>query len=125
MTHAIPEQPWLKLGIDIFSVKTDDYLVTVDYYSDFFELDLLPDTTAATVINCLKQHFVRHGTPEVVVTDNGPQFKAVEFHQFACDWEFQHVTSSSYHSQSNGKAEAAVKIAKNMVKKCNKNQDDL
>lgn len=125
MTHDIPEQPWLKLGIDIFSVKTDDYLVTVDYYSDFFELDLLPDTTAATVINCLKQHFARHGTPEVVVTDNGPQFKAVEFHQFACDWEFQHVTSSPYHSQSNGKAESAVKIAKNMVKKCNKNQDDL
>lgn len=55
MTHDIPEQPWLKLGIDIFSVKTDDYLVTVYYYSDFFELDLLPDTTAATVINCLKQ----------------------------------------------------------------------
>lgn len=60
-------------------VKTHDYLVTVYYYLDFFELDPLPDMTAATVINCLKQHFAaRHGTQEVVVKD---KFKAVEFHQ--------------------------------------------
>lgn len=91
MTHNIPEQPWLLLGIDIFSVNTDDYLVTVDHYSDFFELNLLPDTTAATVSNCLKQHFARHLTTEVVVTDNDPQFKAVEFHQFEFDCELQYL----------------------------------
>jgi len=36
---------------------------------------------------------------------------------FAKQWGFNHVTSSSYHSQSNGKAESAVKIAKGMLKK--------
>ncbi|XP_062603597.1 uncharacterized protein K02A2.6-like [Saccostrea cucullata] len=91
----------------------------------FFELDLLPDTTAATVINCLKQHFARHGTPDVVITDNGPQFKSTDFHDFSCNWEFEHVTSSPYYSQSNGKAEATVKIAKKMVRKAKKNGDDL
>ncbi|XP_062610719.1 uncharacterized protein K02A2.6-like [Saccostrea cucullata] len=125
MTHDVPDQPWSKLGIDIFTLKTEDYLVTVDFYSDFFELDLLPDTTAATVINCLKQHFARHGTPDVVITDNGLQFKSTDFHDFSCNWEFQHVTSSPYYSQSNGKAEATVKIAKNMVRKAKKNGDDL
>ena len=60
-----------------------------------------------------------------VVTDNGPQFKSADIHNFACDWEFDHHTSSPYQSQSNGKAEAAVKIAKNIVRKCKKNQDDI
>ncbi|XP_062606865.1 uncharacterized protein K02A2.6-like [Saccostrea cucullata] len=125
MTHDVPDQPWSKLGIDMFTLKTEDYLVTVDFYSDFFELDLLPDTTAATVISCLKLHFARHGTPDVVITDIGPQFKSTDFHDFLCNWEFQHVTSSLYYSQSNGKAEATVKIAKNMVRKAKKNGDDL
>ena len=103
MTHDVPDQPWSKLGIDIFSLKTEDYLVTVDYYSDYFELDLLPDTSAATVNNCLKQHFARHGMPDVVITDNGPQFKSADFHNFACDWEFQHHTSSSITVNRMGK----------------------
>ena len=28
--------------------------------------------------------------PDVVVMDNGPQFKSQDFHNFACDWEFEH-----------------------------------
>lgn len=34
----------------------------------------------------------------------------MEIHQFACAWKFKHVTSSP-------------RIVKNIVKKCNKNQD--
>ena len=62
--------------------------------------------------------------PHVVITDNGPQFKSADFHNFAYDWEFEHHTSSPYHSQSNGKTEAAVKIAKNIVRKSKKNHDN-
>jgi transposase InsO family protein len=58
-----------------------------------------------------------------VITDNSPQFKAAEFHHFACDWELEHHTSSPYHSQSNVKAEATVKIAKNIVHKTRRNHD--
>ena len=108
MTHDVPDQPWSKLGIDIFSLKTEDYLLTADYFSDYFELDLLPDASVATVVNFLKQHFARHGMPDVVITDNDPQFKSADFHNFACEWEFQHRTSSLFHSQSNGEAEAAL-----------------
>ena len=35
------------------------------------------------------------------------------------------MTSSPYHSQSNGKAESAVKIAKNIIKKVTKAKQDL
>jgi hypothetical protein len=32
MTHDVPDKPWSKLGIDIFTFKTENYLVTVDYH---------------------------------------------------------------------------------------------
>ena len=39
--------------------------------------------------------------------------------------EFQHTTSSPRHSQSNGKADSDVKIAKNLVKKAKRESKDL
>ena len=124
MTHKIPETPWSKVGQDLFTLGDENYLVTVDYYSDYFELDLLSDTTAESVINATKCHFARHGIADMV-TDNGPQYSSAHFGKFAREWEFQHTTSSPLHSQSNGKAESAVKIAKNLVKKSKRGNKDL
>ncbi len=73
---------------------------------------------------CLKAHFSRHGIPDTVISDNGPQLDSREFNSFAREWEFEHVTSSLYHSQSNGKAESAVKIAKRLIKKAEKSGHD-
>ena len=124
MTHKIPETPWSKVGQDLFTLGDENYLVTVDYYSDYFELDLLSDTTAESVINAIKRHFARHSIADMV-TDNGPQYSSAHFSRFAREWEFQHSTSSPLHSQSNGKAESAVKIAKNLVKKAKRANKDL
>ena len=46
-----------------------DYLVTVDCYSSFFEIDFLSDTSSKSVISKLKHHFARHGIPDVVISD--------------------------------------------------------
>ena len=93
------------------------YLITVDYYSSFFEVDKLDMTDSRTVIAKLKMHFSRHGIPEVVISDNGPQYSSAEFAKFANDWHFQHITSSPRYPQSNGKVESAVKIWENVMKK--------
>ncbi|XP_033725286.1 uncharacterized protein K02A2.6-like [Pecten maximus] len=124
ITHDIPDHPWGKVGVDLFTLQKTDYLVSVDYYSDFWEIDTLSDTTAATVIACLKRHFSRHGIPDIVMSDNGPQFSSAEFAEFAREWEFSHTTSSPYHSQSNGKVESAVKISKTILKKTIRNGQD-
>lgn len=49
--------------------------------------------------------------------DNGPQFISHEYDLFAKEYGFKPVKSSPNHSQGNGKAESAVKIAKNILKK--------
>jgi hypothetical protein len=77
----------------------------------------LEDITAASVISMCRRIFVANGVPKIVVTDNARQFVGNEFANFADDWSFKDVKSSSYHQQANGKAESAVKIVKNIIKK--------
>ena len=125
MSHDVPDRPWAKVSTDLFSIGEDQYLVTVCYTSNFWEVDLLDNTEARTVIKKLKSHFARYGIPDQVISDNGPQFSCSAFATFAKDWDFEHLTSSPGHSQSNGQAESAVKTAKKLIKKARKSQSDI
>ncbi|UYV79257.1 K02A2.6-like, partial [Cordylochernes scorpioides] len=116
-----PTRPWQKIGIDLFKFENKWYLVVIDYYSRFPEMIQLDRLTANVVVRSCKSIFARHGIPETVVSDNGTQFgTAREFANFARQYGFTHVTSSPRFPQSNGMAEAGVKIAKLILKK---NQD--
>ena len=53
-----------------------------------------------------------------MMTDNGPQFVTKEYQRFASEYDFSHITASPYYPRGNGKAESTVKIAKNMLRKC-------
>ena len=86
--------------------------MTIDYFSDFFEVDRLYSTTSETVIKKLKGHFARYGIPDEIISDNGSQFTAEEFWVFAQAYGFKRTRTSPHHHQSNGKAESAVEQAK-------------
>lgn len=116
--HEVPDQPWAKVGLDLFQSKGKGYLIIVDYLTDFFEICPLSRTLTSDVIGATKEQFARHGIPVVVQSDGGPQFMSHEFQVFACTWGFRRTFSSPYNSQSNGKAESAVKIAKRLLKMC-------
>jgi len=117
MPHEVTTRPWEQVGADLFTLHGTDYLVTSDYYSNFFEIDRLPNSRSSTVITKLKNHFARYGCPERLISDNGPQFYSEEFAEFAKQWDFVHRTSSPGHSKANGKAESAVKTAKRLLRK--------
>ena len=126
MSHEIPVRPWQKVGTDLFSLKDKMYLVTVDYFSNLWEIDSLgQDTSAKTVIRKLKAHFARYGCPETVVSDNGPQCASAEFATFSKEWDFEHTSSSPDNSQSNGQAESAVKMAKKPLQKAIDTKSDV
>ena len=122
--HDVSTRPWQKVGTDIFTLQDHNYLVTVDYFSKFFKVDFLPDTLSETVVTKLKHQFARHGIPDVLISDGGPQYTSSKFEAFANKWKFNHVVSSPGNSQSNGQAEATVKIVKNIMKKSLKNSED-
>ena len=113
MPHKVLHRPWVKVGTGLFTYKRQDYIVIVDYFLNFIEMNQLRDTSSRTTIKVLKTHFSRHGIPDVLVSDNGPQYVSEEFQAFAQEWEFRHVTSSPHYPKSKGKAESAVKTWKN------------
>ena len=90
-------------------------MLVVDYFSRFPEVIKLTSTTSASVITVLKLIFSRHGIPEVVHSDNGPQYISNEFMQFAQDYGFHQVMSSPHYAQSNGAVERIVQTIKGMI----------
>jgi len=123
LSHPIPEYPWQYVSQDLATFNSAHYLVTVDHYSDFIEVDELNDTLASTISKLTEAHITRHGIPEAIITDNGPQFIAHEYEALCRKYGMQHITSSPYWSQGNGKAEASVKILKSFLQKAG--HDDL
>ena len=123
--HEIPSRPWVKVGTNLFQVKDSHYMVMVDYYSSFIEVDLLEEQTSKEVIKHLKRHFSRYGIPEILRSDNGPQYTSDRrFKKFEKDWNFEHVFSSPHYSQSNGKAENTVKTMKRLMTKATESGRD-
>ncbi|KAM7281464.1 uncharacterized protein ISCGN_006128 [Ixodes scapularis] len=122
--HPRPDFPWERVGCDIQEHKNKHFLVTVDYYSNFWEVDQLNSLTSAHVIRRLKAHFARHGIPSVLITDNSSQFACEAFNEFSIDWNFEHVTSSPRYPRSNGMAESAMKTVKMLLKKADESNGD-
>ena len=118
IAHDFALRPWSKVGIDLCQIDSRILLVVVDYYSNFIEIVKLNSTVASAVIRSIIEIFARFGIPDVVVTDNGPQFHGAEFAAFAKSWNFEHVTSSPRYAQSNGKVENAIKTIKRLFQKC-------
>ena len=57
----------------------ESILVVIDYYSRYYEVDIMKSTVTAKAIDRLQEMFSRHGLPESLTSDNGPQFTATEF----------------------------------------------
>lgn len=83
--HEIPEYSWQAVATDLFTWNSPDFLLIVDYFSRYFEIDKLHNTTSETVIRKLKNIFAKFGIPEKVVSDNGPQCSSQEFSRFPKD----------------------------------------
>lgn len=82
-------RPWERIGVDLFIFDNKDFLVTVDYFSNYWEIDKLNNTLASAVVLKLKSHFARYGCPDQVVSDNGPQFDSEVFRKFTNTWDFE------------------------------------
>ena len=124
MSYPLPTSPWQVVATDCFVLDGQTYSVFVDTYSDFIEVAELVDMTADTMVKTAKLIFKTHGIPAVLISDNGPNYASREFQQFTREWDFTHTTTSPHFSQSNGKAESAVKITKGLMKKAKRDGGD-
>ena len=116
LIQDIQEHSWYKIGLDIFSIAGKDYLIAIDYMSNYPEIAPLADKNSVPVIKALKPIFARHGIPVEVTSDNVP-FNSKEFIQFSIEYGFKFRPISPRDSNANGKAEMGVKIIKNLLRK--------
>lgn len=123
--HPVPVLPWSTVATDVFEWHGQQYMVLVDSYSGWFEIDLLRNTSSAAVITKLKRHFSVHGSPHTLINDNARYYTSQHFKEFAEQWDFVHVTSSTEYPQSNGPAERAVRSAKQLMERSHRDGTDV
>ena len=116
--YDLPSRPWEVVGTDVFEFKGCLYLVLIDYYSRWIEVEQIKTQTSAAIVSAMKNVFSRFGVPAVIRSDNGGCFIGEQFRLFAKENCIKLVTSSPRYPQSNGLAESAVKIVKRLWSKC-------
>ena len=117
ISSVLPERPWQNICAHLFELNGKTYLIVVDYFSGYPEIALLNSTTSSDVITHMKSCFARHGIPEKVISDNGPQFRSADFMKFSLSYGFRRQTSSQRYPQANGEIERSVKTVKSLLKK--------
>ena len=120
----IPNRPWQKLGADLFFQGGKWYLLICDYYSKFPVVHGLPATSSKDVISALSSSFSVFGIPEEIISDNGSQFSAKEYHDFATRYGFRITTSSPHYPRGHGFIERQVQTIKHIFAKCAEDGSD-
>ena len=124
--HDVPDEPWVKVAVDIFTIYGVNYLIVIDYYSKYFEIMRLNEPIdSPEVVKVMKKLFSRHGIPKIVFSDGGPQFSAAFFGKFSKEWDFEHTFSSPHYPQSNGLVERKIQTVKKVLKKAHDANEDL
>ena len=108
----VPDHPFHRVTTDFFHIRGKDYLLAVDYYSKWPCVVEMTSTTSEATIKELDKIFSDFGVPEVLVSDNGPQFGSADFRAFARHLVISHVTSSSFYPESNSLAEKSLQTVK-------------
>ena len=86
------------------------HVVVIDIHTKRIDVFPMTTATATTTIQQLRTLFAHFGIPDIIVSDNGPQFSAVELQQFCCLNGIRHSQVAPYHPLSNGLAERAKKF---------------
>ncbi|XP_026530652.1 uncharacterized protein K02A2.6-like, partial [Notechis scutatus] len=121
-----PRGPWSRIHIDFAGpTKGHTFLIMVDAYSNWLEVSSMRTTTTEAVTKELSKLFATHGLPDIIVSDNGPQFTSLEFEKFLAEWGIRHALTAPAHPAANGRAERMVQFTKKNIQKMRKLRSPL
>ena len=112
-----PEYPFQKTAADLGQTNGHNYLIHADRLTGWIELAHLPgDATSKKLMQHFRSYFRKNGAPEEISTDGGTNLVSEDMRNFFRRWGVNMRISSAYYPQSNGRAEAAVKTAKRLLR---------
>jgi len=106
-----PGLPFTRVGLDIVgplltTARGNKYIIVlVDYLTKWVEAEAVRKIESDDVIRFLTNVFCRHGIPELIITDNGPQFCSDKTKAFLDLNDVYVHYISTYHPASNGQVE--------------------
>ena len=115
-----PRGPWYKVSIDLVgplprSQRGHRFLIVLqDVFSKWTELSPIGAATAKNVVSKMKEILLRHGAPDVLISDNGTQFTSNLFRELAEDWRIDFETTAPFSPQSNP-VERPNRVVKTMI----------
>ena len=116
LTQTKASRPFEIMSVDLAYFEGDHYLVNVDRFSGWPNVEKLKKLDTSAVTSQLEDWNYDFGKPERLRTDGGPQFRS-EFKEWCEENGIIHELSSPEHHQSNGHAENAVKHMKYLLGK--------
>ena len=72
----VPQNPWQRIHVDHAKFGNHTLLVTIDAYSKWPEVHIVPSTSARPTIDKLRTIFATHGLPMTLVSDSGSPFQS-------------------------------------------------
>ncbi|XP_070812519.1 vomeronasal type-2 receptor 26-like [Pituophis catenifer annectens] len=114
-THDLenPGTPWSRLHIDFAGpCKGNTFLIIVDAFLKWLEVALMKSMTSEAIIRVLRRLFATLNLPDLIVSDNGPQFTANSFEMFLAEQGIRHALSALGKPSTNGLAERMVRSTK-------------
>ena len=110
--HPIPipmGKHWYQLGMDLMFLKpVKGYigvLTVVDYFTKWVEVVPIRSKSAIEIGFHLWQMFLRHGTPKIVISDQGREFVNGVIDELFALTKAKHRITAAYHPQTNGQTE--------------------
>ena len=111
-------RPFQQLSMDFATHAGRQIRVVVDHFSSWTWVFIMATANSQLLIGALRDVFCMSGTPDLIWSDNGPQFSSDRFKRFCKEWSISHRTSSPHYALSNGRAEAAVKSMNKLIRRC-------
>ena len=112
-----PDYPFQSTVVDMFQLDGHMYMAYADRLTGWLEVAHFPNGTSSSKLKSqLRRYFARWGAPEQVSMDGGTNLVSDEMTTFFRRWGVTVRISSAHYPQSNGRAEAAVKTAKRILR---------
>ena len=97
-----------RVHIDIAHWQGHRFVVFVDSFSKWVDIQYLKDLSAASLANILRRIFKYVGLPTTLVSGNGTNFTSKEFLKYLSDSYVHHVFTPPGHHASNGQVKRVI-----------------
>lgn len=106
--QKVASVPWQIISVDFVGPLPRSkngnsvLLVVTDLFSKFVVVQPLREAKTHALINFLENMvFLMFAVPEIVISDNGSQFKSKEFEKFLAKYHVTHWKNANYHPANN------------------------